>query len=142
MKENASHSKKGRRPISRREITLGYLWYWGSIAMIFLLPVLAFGVGCLLGSEPKDRVLIAFFTMGITTFCVGAYNIIGTALEFKHLIVASQLGPHNPTTTPKRAISGWTKSTKREYITIGIIFAFSGGLMITVLVLFQLGVLK
>ena len=74
-------------------------------------------------------------------FCVGAYDIIGTLLEFKHILVASLLNLHTlfPNINLKRH---WTKSEKRDYIIIGIVFVFCGLAVITTFTLFQFGILK
>ena len=136
MKKVSYYSRK-----ERRTIRLGYLWFFGSIASIFLFPAVAFCVCNLLNLEPKTQILFAYLTLGITMFCVGAYDIIGTLLEFKHILVSSLLSLHTlfPNINPKR---NWTKSEKRDYIIIGIVFVFLGVAIITTFTLFQVGILK
>lgn len=69
------------------------------------------------------------------------WKIIGTLLEFKHILVSSLLSLHTlfPNINPKR---NWTKSEKRDYIIIGIVFVFLGVAVITTFTLFQVGILK
>ena len=136
MKKGTSYSKK-----ERRVITFGYLWRWGSIVIILLIPAIVFGICNLLSIEREIQALVAFLSMGITMFCVGAYDIIGTVLEFKHILVSLQLASHLPfqNINPRR---GWTKSEKREYIGVGIIFVVLGLAFITIFTLIRLGILK
>ena len=136
MKKGSSYSKK-----ERQVITMGYLWRWGSIVIILLIPAIVFGVCNLVNIEPKIQGFVTFLSVGITMFCVGAYCIIGTVLEFKHILVSLQLAYHIPyqNINPRR---DWTKSEKREYIGIGIIFVILGLAFVTIIILTQFGVLK
>ena len=136
MKKGTSYSKK-----ERRVITMGYLWHWGSIVIILLIPAIAFGICNLVNTEPKIQGFVTFLSAGIAMFCVGTYYIIGTVLEFKHILVSSQLATKIPfqNINPRR---GWTKSEKREYIGVGIIFIILGLAFITIFTLVQFGVLK
>jgi hypothetical protein len=72
---------------------------------------------------------------------VGVYEIIGTVLEFKHILVSLQLMRPAPfqNISPRR---DWTKSKKKESITIGITFAVIGFSIIIMFVLQWLGVLS
>ena len=136
MKKGTSYSKK-----ERRAITFGYLWRWGSIVIILLIPSIAFGICNLVNTEPEIQGFVTFLSAGIAMFCVGTYDIIGTVLEFKHILVSSQLATKIPfqNINPRR---GWTKSEKREYIGVGIIFIILGLAFITIFTLVQFGVLK
>ena len=136
MKKGASYSKK-----ERRVITMGYLWRWGSIVIILLIPAIAFGICNLVNAQPEIQGFVTFLSAGIAMFCVGTYDIIGTVLEFKHILVSSQLASNIPfqNINPRR---GWTKSEKREYIGVGIIFIILGLAFITIFTLLQFGVLK
>ena len=136
MKKGTSYSKK-----ERRVITMGYLWRWGSIVIILLIPAIAFGICNLVNTEPEIQGFVTFLSAGIAMFCVGTYDIIGTVLEFKHILVSSQLATKIPfqNINPRR---GWTKSEKREYIGVGIIFIILGLAFITIFTLVQFGVLK
>ena len=136
MKKGPSYSKRERRIIS-----LGYLWRWGSIAMIFLVPAIAFVICNLLNTEPETQGFVTFLAAGITMFCVGTYDIIGTVLEFRHILVSLQLASHIPfqNINPRR---DWTKSEKREHIGAGIVFVILGSAIITIFTLIQLGILK
>ena len=136
MKKGTSYSKK-----ERRVITMGYLWSWGSIVIILLIPAIAFGICNLVNTEPEIQGFVTFLSAGIAMFCVGTYDIIGTVLEFKHILVSSQLATKIPfqNINPRR---GWTKSEKREYIGVGIIFIILGLAFITIFTLVQFGVLK
>ena len=136
MKKGASYSKK-----ERQVITLGYLWRWGSIVIILLIPALVFGICNLANTEPQIQGLVTFLSAGITMFGVGVYEIIGTVLEFKHLLVSLQLASLTPfqNINPRR---DWTKSEKREYIGVGIILVILGLSFITIFTLGQFGVLK
>ena len=82
MKKGTSYSKK-----ERRVITMGYLWRWGSIVIILLIPAIAFGICNLVNTEPEIQGFVTFLSAGIAMFCVGTYDIIGTVLEFKHILV-------------------------------------------------------
>ena len=136
MKKGASYSKK-----ERRVITMGYLWRWGSIVIILLIPAIAFGICNLVNAQPEIQGFVTFLSAGIAMFCVGTYDIIGTVLEFKHILVSSQLASNIPfqNINPRR---GWTKSEKREYIGVGIIFIILGLAFITIFTLAQFGILK
>ena len=136
MKKGTSYSKK-----ERRVITMGYLWRWGSIVIILLIPAIAFGICNLVNTEPEIQGFVTFLSAGIAMFCVGTYDIIGTVLEFKHILVSSQLATKIPfqNINPRR---GWTKSEKREYIGAGIIYIILGLAFITIFTLVQFGVLK
>ena len=136
MKKGISYSKK-----ERRVITFGYLWRWGSIVIILLIPAIVFGICNMVNIEPKIQGFVTFLSAGITMFCVGVYDIIGTVLEFKHLLVSVQLASHIhfQNINPRR---DWTKSEKRENIGAGIAFIILGLAFITVFTLIQFGVLK
>ena len=136
MKKGISYSKK-----ERQVITLGYLWSWGSIVIILLIPAIVFVICNLVNTEPKIQGLVTFLSAGIAMFCVGIYDIIGTLLEFKHVLVSLQLAYHIPfqNINPRR---DWTKSEKREYIGVGIIFAILGLAFIIIFTLIQFGILK
>ena len=136
MKKGTSYSKK-----ERRVITMGYLWRWGSIVIILLIPAIAFGICNLVNTEPEIQEFVTFLSAGIAMFCVGTYDIIGTVLEFKHILVSSQLATKIPfqNINPRR---GWTNSEKRKYIGVGIIFIILGLAFITIFTLVQFGVLK
>ena len=71
--------------------------------------------------------------------CVGAYEIIGTVLEFKHSLVSLQLTRHNSSINLRK---GWTKSEKREYIGAGIVFVVAGLASTTIFALIHFGILK
>ena len=136
MKKGTSYSKK-----ERRIITFGYLWRWGSIVIILLIPAIAFGICNLVNTEPEIQGFVTFLSAGIAMFCVGTYDIIGTVLEFKHILVSLQLATKIPfqNINPRRE---WTKSEKREYIGVGIIFIILGLAFISIFTFVQFGVLK
>ena len=136
MKKGTSYSKK-----ERRTITFGYLWRWGSIVIVLLIPAIVFGICNLVNTEPKIQRFVTFLSAGITMFCVGVYDIIGTVLEFKHILVSLQLTSHIhfQNINPRR---GWTKSEKRENIGGGIIFIILGLAFIIIFTLMQFGILK
>lgn len=71
--------------------------------------------------------------------CVGVYNIIGTAFEFKHILVSLQLTIHSPfrNINPRRS---FTKSEKKEYIAVGVIFAILGVAIVSIFTLIKLKV--
>ena len=109
----------------RKIIRLGYLWRWGSVglSLLVLFVTIAF---CEKSILPRMLCL----TLGITLVCIGIYHIVGTALGFKHLLVACQLMPTTSRSifrdvylNPRR---DWTPSEKREFIRIGIIFTIAG----------------
>ena len=136
MKKGTSYSKK-----ERRTITFGYLWRWGSIVIVLLIPAIVFGICNLVNTEPKIQRFVTFLSAGITMFCVGVYDIIGTVLEFKHVLVSLQLTNHIPfqNINPRR---DWTKSEKREYIGTGIIFVIVGLASLTVFTLAHFGIIN
>ena len=126
MKKFSSYSKR-----ENRIIELGYFWHWGSIVITFLIPAITFWICNLLNTDPKAQGLLTSLSAGIIMVCIGAYEIIGTVLEFKHLLVSLQLATHIPfqNINPKRA---WTKAEKRDYICIGTIFLIIGLSIITI----------
>ena len=136
MKKGPSYSKRERRIIS-----LGYLWRWGSIAVILIIPAIAFGICSPLNIPEQTKGYIVFLSAGITMLCVAVYEIVGTVLGLKHLLVALQLMYHLPAQrlNPRR---DWTKSEKREYIGIGIFFATLGIAIIIILALMHLGIIN
>lgn len=136
MGKGTSYSRK-----ERQVIRLGFLWRWGSIAMILLVPAITFVICNLLNTEPETQGFVAVLSAGITMLCVGTYDIIGTVLEFRHILVSLQLASHIPfqNINPRR---DWTKSEKREQIGVGIIFVILGSAIITIFTLIQLGILK
>ena len=136
MGNRTSYSKK-----EQQVIILGYLWRWGSIVIMLLIPAIVFGICNLVNTEPEIQGFVTFLSAGITMFCVGVYDIIGTVLEFKHVLVSLQLTCHFPfqNINPRR---DWTKSEKREYIGVGIIFIILGLAFITIFALIQFGILK
>ena len=136
MKKGTSYSKK-----ERRAITFGYLWRWGSSVIILLIPAIVFGICNLVNTEPKIQSFAALLSMSITMLCIGIYDIIGTVLEFKHVLISLQLASRNPfkDVNPRRE---WTKSEKREYIGIGIIFVIVGLASLTVFTLAHFGIIN
>gem|GEM_PF-2093108 len=136
MKTGISYSKR-----EKRAITLGYLWRWGSLAVLILLPALVFGICNLLNIEPKTQIYVTFLFAGITMLCVGTYEMIGALLGFKHLLVSLQLASHMPfqTVNPKR---GWSKSERREVTGSGVIFVLLGSAFIICFTLMHLGILN
>ena len=136
MKKGTSYSRT-----ERQVITLGYLWRWGSIAVILMIPAIAFRICSLFNIPEQTNGYIAYLSAGITMLCVAVYEIVGTVLGFKHLLVALQLTYHLPAQSlnPRR---DWTKSEKREYIGIGIFFAALGIAIIIILTLIRLGIIN
>lgn len=136
MKKGTSYARK-----ERQAITFGYVWRWGSIAMILLIPAIVFGICNLVNIEPQIQGFVTFLSAGIAMFCVGIYDIIGTVLEFQHILVSLQLARHTPfqDINPRRA---WTKSEKRAHIGIGIIYVILGFAFITAFTWIQFGILK
>lgn len=100
-----------------------------------------FGICNLVNVEPKIQGFVIFLSAGIAMFGIGTYDIIGTVFEFKHILVSLQLARHIPfqNINPRR---DWTKTEKREYIGIGIIFVILGLVFITIFTLIQFGILK
>lgn len=137
MKKRSSFNRK-----ERRAIMLGHLWRWGSIALILLVPAIAYGICNLLNTGAETQGFVTFLSAGITMFCVGVYNIIGTVLEFKHVFVSLQLASRHIPFQNFNPSRGWTKSEKRDYIFVGIIFAVFGLAIITIFTLVHFGVLS
>ena len=136
MKKGSNYSKR-----EQRIIALGYLWRWGSILIVLLIPAIYIGICQLFGVTGRVHGFVGGLLFGISMLLVGVYDIVGTALEFKHILVSLQLMTRSPfpNVNPRKE---WTKSEKKEYITIGIMFAVLGLLMIIVFVLQWLGVLS
>lgn len=126
MKKYSSYSGK-----ERRTIILGYLWRWGSIGMMLLVPAITLVICNSLRVSAEFRSLAGALAFGISMFCVGTYDIIGTLLEFKHVLVSLQLASHVPHVNPRRA---WTSKDKREYIGVGIIFVVLGLALVAIVV--------
>ena len=107
-----------------RIIALGYLWRWGSIALMIIVPLTAFIICELLNVASRTLGIALFLSWGLTVLCIGAYQIIGTALEFKHILVSLQLATHHALNiNPRR---GWNKSDKKDGFGVGIIFVALG----------------
>ena len=136
MKKGSNYSKR-----EQRIITLGYLWRWGSIFIVLLIPTIYLGICQLFGVTGRVHGFVGGLLFGISMLLVGVYDIVGTALEFKHILVSLQLMTRSPfpNVNPRKE---WTKSEKKEYITIGIMFAVIGFAMIIIFVLQWLGVLS
>ena len=136
MKKGSNYSKR-----EQRIITLGYLWRWGSILIVLLIPAIYIGICQLFGVTGRVHGFVTVLLFGISMLLVGVYEIVGTALEFKHILVSLQLMHHPPlqNINPRR---NWTKSEKKEYITIGITFSVIGFAIIIIFVLQWLGVLS
>ena len=134
MKKGSNYSKR-----EQRIITLGYLWRWGSILIVLLIPAIYIGICQLFGVTGRVHGFVGGLLFGISMLLVGVYDIVGTVLEFKHILVSLQLMYHAPfqNINPRR---NWTKSEKKEYITIGIMFAVIGFSIIIMFVLHWLGV--
>ena len=134
MKKGSNYSKR-----EQRIITLGYLWRWGSILIVLLIPAIYIGICQLFGVTGRVHGFVGGLLFGISMLLVGVYDIVGTALEFKHILVSLQLMTRSPfpNVNPRKE---WTKSEKKEYITIGIMFAVIGFAMIIIFVLQWLGV--
>ena len=122
MKRKSSTLRK-----ERKIIRLGYLWRWGSVGL-FLLVFFVTIAFCEKSILPRMLCL----TLGITLVCIGIYHIVGTALEFNHLLVACQLAHAifhvffifpDVDLNPRR---DWTPSEKREFIGVGIIHTVVG----------------
>ena len=136
MKKGSNYSKR-----EQRIITLGYLWRWGSILIVLLIPAIYIEICQLFGVTGRVHGFVGGLLFGISMLLVGVYDIVGTALEFKHILVSLQLMTRSPfpNVNPRKE---WTKSEKKEYISIGIMFAVIGFAMIIVFVLQWLGVLS
>lgn len=136
MKKDSYYSKS-----ERLTIKLGYLWRWGSIGIMLLVPAITFGICGLLDIESETQRFITFMSAGVTFFCVGIYDIIGTILGFKHILVSLQLATHIPfqSINPRR---GWLKSEKKEQICVGIFFVIIGVAIIIIFTLMQFGILR
>ena len=136
MKKGSNYSKR-----EQRIITLGYLWRWGSIVIVLLIPAIYIEICQLFGVTGRVHGFVGGLLFGISMLLVGVYDIVGTALEFKHILVSLQLMTRSPfpNVNPRKE---WTKSEKKEYISIGIMFAVIGFAMIIVFVLQWLGVLS
>lgn len=134
MKKGSNYSKR-----EQRIITLGYLWRWGSILIVLLIPAIYIGICQLFGVTGRVHGFVGGLLFGISMLLVGVYDIVGTALEFKHILVSLQLMRPAPfqSISPRR---DWTKSKKKESITIGITFAVIGFSIIIMFVLHWLGV--
>ena len=107
-----------------RIIRLGYLWRWGSIALMILVPMTVFGICELLNASSNTVTISLFLSWGLTFLGIGVYEIIGTALEFKHVLVSLQLCSHHTSNVNPRR--DWNKSDKKTGFGIGILTAIIG----------------
>ena len=106
----------------QKTIRLGYLWHWGSIGAIVLLPFLSAGIAKLFGAIPEIQGFLFLFAFGITFLSSGTYQTIGTALEWKHILIALQINPrHSASVSGPNPQKPWTKAVKRKGIALGII---------------------
>ena len=131
MKRKLSSLRK-----ERKIIRLGYLWRWGSMGLLLLtIPATA-----LFEQAISERIIC--LTFGTTLAFIGIYHIVGTILEFKHLLVACQIAltRSHPSLiccdvdlNPRR---DWTPSEKRTFIGLGIIQTVVG---LAGIILFFLG---
>lgn len=127
-------SRRSSKSENERAIFMGYLWRWGSVALILLLPVFTYGICVFWGALPKTQQFCTMLAFGIGMLGMGAYEIIGSVLEFRHLLVSLQLTVHIPK-DKLNSTRAWTKQDKKDGIGIGIIFAFWGTAMIIVTML-------
>ena len=140
MKINISH-KRVRTKNERRAVIFGYLWFFGSFVIVFLVPALAFALCNLFGVAGIAEVRIVYVSAGVAMICVGIYNIVGAALEFKHILVASQLFPKSRYRFDPDPRIAWTKKDKSEYIAWGATVVALGVAVILIFALEALGVL-
>lgn len=75
----------------QRIIRYGYLWHRGSIGGILLIPFLAAGIAKSCAAASEKQGFLFLFSMGILWFSCGIYQITGTALSFKHILVSLQI---------------------------------------------------
>ena len=123
-----------------RIILLGYLWRWGSIALIILVPMIVFGICELLNASSNTLAISLSLSFGLTFLGIGVYEIIGTALEFKHFLVSLQLASHYALNiNPRR---GWTKSDKKEGFCLGITSSVIGVAALVIGVLSICGIIN
>ncbi len=134
MKKGIYYSKK-----DVRTIRLGYFLRYGSIVIVLLLPIIIGAICGLFGAEPDMQRFVALLSFGISLLGIGTYNVIGAALEFKHVLVSLQLGGIMPDINPRR---GWTGKEKKECIIAGVIFIILGLAAIIVFCLTHFGIIK
>lgn len=109
-------------------IKLGYLWHYGTIALYVLIPLTIIGICELTGASSDTFILILGLSWGIAFLCTGIYQIIGSTLEYKHILVSIQLFTHKPfNVNPRRE---WSKSEKKQSYGIGIIFVILGSMLL------------
>ena len=123
-----------------RIIRLGYLCRWGSIALTILVPMVVFGICELLNASSNTVTISLFLSWGLTFLGIGVYEIIGTALEFKHVLVSLQLCSHHTSNVNPRR--GWNKSDKKDGFGSGIIFSVIGSAALVIGVLSICGIIN
>ena len=136
MKIEEYYSKK-----ERRIILLGYLWRWGSIGLILLVPAITFKICEAMRVSPQTCYHIIFISAGASFVGVGIYDIVGAVRGFKHVLVSLQVASHFPirSINPRRQ---WRRDEKKEYIGVGVAFLVFGLAIIILFVLAQLGVVE
>ena len=107
----------------QKSIRYGYLWHWGSIGCILLIPFLAVAIAKSCEAVSETQEFLFLFSMGILWLSCGIYQLTGTALSFKHILVSLQISKRGVTgkrekPNPRKT---WTKSEKRTSFSIGII---------------------
>jgi len=118
-------------------IMLGYLWRWGAIILIFVIPIFVFKICKMIGIASAIQSVSYMFSMGVLLFYYGIHHIIGAIFEFKHILVASQLA-NRQEPNPRRS---WTDAEKTENISCGIIFVVIGAGMTICCLLYVFGIL-
>lgn len=136
MKIEEYYSKK-----ERRIILLGYLWRWGSIGLILLVPIVTFIICEAMCVSPQTSYTLVVISMGSAFVGVGIYDIVGAVRGFKHVLVSLQIAYHLPirSINPRRQ---WRRDEKKEYIGVGVVFLVFGLAIIILFVLAQLGVVE
>ena len=127
MKNDLQRSSK-----DKKAILFGYLWRWLGIGSIVLIPMIATGI-CRLMQIPNEVQRVVWkWSLGGAMFFVGGYNLVGTLLRLKHLLVAAQLMAHVSLKDldPNRP---WTEKEKKDELTIGVILMAFGLAMIFLL---------
>ena len=131
MGKHSRHNKE-----DRRAIILGHIHRHSILIVPLIMVFIILILHKLL--QIKNAGDIMLFFMGISFIFFGCYDIIGTILEWKHILVSMQIFTHNrDEINPSRS---WTTYEKKQMIGSGIVLIVSGlaVIVLTVLILLEI----
>ncbi|MBQ8495937.1 MAG: hypothetical protein IJ489_00575 [Clostridia bacterium] len=132
MGKHSRHNKE-----DRRAIICGHLYRHAILIVPLIMVLIILIFDKLFQIKNAGDIMLLF--MGISFIFFGCYDIIGTILEWKHILVSMQIFSHSrDAINPRRS---WTMYEKKQMIGSGIVLIVSGLAVIVLTVLMLWGVL-